>query len=37
MVLYGVTALPWRPVDMSQFGSFNNTPEEDDRRFSVER
>ncbi len=36
MVLYGATALPWRPVDMSQFGSFNNTPE-DDRRFSVER
>ncbi|MDA0998886.1 MAG: hypothetical protein O2807_00025 [bacterium] len=36
MVLYGATALPWRPVDMSQFGSFINTPK-DDRRFSAER
>lgn len=36
MVLYGAPALPWRPVDMSQFGSFINTPE-DDRRFSAER
>lgn len=36
MVLYGATALPWQPVDMSQFGSFINTPK-DDRRFSAER
>ena len=35
MVLYGAPALPWHPVDMSQFGSFTNTPE-DDRRFSAE-
>ncbi len=36
MVLFGAAALPWRPVDMSQFGTFINSPE-DDRRFSASR
>ncbi len=36
MVLYGTTRLPWPLVDMSQFGTFINT-REDDRRFSSER
>ncbi len=36
MVLYGATRLHWPVVDMSQFGTFINT-REDDRRFSSER
>ncbi len=36
MVLYGATRLPWRTVDMSQFGTFINT-RDDDRRFSSDR
>ena len=36
MVLYGATRLPWPAVDMSQFGTFINT-REDDRRFSSKR
>lgn len=36
MVLYGATRLPWPIVDMSQFGTFINT-REDDRRFSSDR
>ena len=36
MVLYGATRLPWPVVDMSQFGTFINT-RDDDRRFSSER
>jgi hypothetical protein len=36
MVLFGAAALSWRPVDMSQFGTFINSPE-DDRRFSASR
>ncbi len=36
MVLYGATRLPWGVVDMSQFATFINTPE-DDRRFSAAR
>lgn len=36
MVLYGAARLPWRVVDMSQFATFINAPE-DDRRFSSER
>ncbi len=36
LVLYGAARLPWRVVDMSQFGTFINSAE-DDRRFSSER
>ena len=36
MVLYGAARLPWPVVDMSQFGTFINT-REDDRRFSSVR
>ena len=36
MVLYGATSLTWPSVDMSQFGTFINT-REDDRRFSLGR
>ena len=36
MVLYGATRLAWPAVDMSQFGTFINT-RDDDRRFSSEK
>lgn len=36
MVLYGATRLPWPIVDMSQFGTFINS-RDNDRRFSSDR
>ncbi len=36
MIWYGAISLPWDPFDMSQFGTFINTPQ-DDRRFAEAR